>query len=323
MAGSSATALMTGKSGTPILRTMETRSVKYWHSRHRMAPCILLLTMLFCATATGEEAHSSLWESRDAGLQEYLELAVAELGLTKAVAGKRLAIALVDVSDPRAPRVASLNGDRMFYAASLPKLAILYGAMVEMERGVLQPDEPLWADLHRMIRKSDNGAATRVLRRVGRERLLEILQEGKPALYDPAHGGGLWVGKEYGPAPAYRRDPLAGLSHGATAMQVARFYYLLENGRLVNSGLTARMKEILVAPGIHHKFVHHLRKLPDARLYRKSGTWRDFHADSLLVEEGELKYIMVALARDARGGEWLKRLAMPLRQAVLESRRQP
>ncbi len=38
---------------------------------------------------------------------------------------------------------------------------------------------------------------------------------------------GLCVGKEYGPAPAYRRDPLNNLSQGATALQTAHFYYLL------------------------------------------------------------------------------------------------
>ena len=41
---------------------------------------------------------------------------------------------------------------------------------------------------------------------------------------------GLWVGKPYGKAAAYRRDPVAHLSHGATAFQVARFYFMLDRG---------------------------------------------------------------------------------------------
>jgi beta-lactamase class A len=47
-------------------------------------------------------------------------------------------------------------------------------------------------------------------------------------LYDPRHYGGLWVGKDYAKSGLWRRDPLHNLSHGATAMQVARFYYLLK-----------------------------------------------------------------------------------------------
>ena len=37
-------------------------------------------------------------------------------------------------------------------------------------------------------------------------------------------------------------------------------------------------------PGIDHKFVRTLKRLaPEAELYRKSGSWRDWHADSVLV----------------------------------------
>ena len=67
--------------------------------------------------------------------------------------------------------------------------------------------------------------------------------------------GGLWVGKEYGKSPAYQRDPLHNISHGATALQTARFYYLLETGRLVGPKLSREMKRMLGKPGIEHKFV--------------------------------------------------------------------
>jgi beta-lactamase class A len=116
------------------------------------------------------------------------------------------------------------------------------------------------------------------------------------------------VGKSYGKAPAFERDPLHHISQGATPMQVARFYYLLETDRLVNPRLTAEMKEVMSKPGIHHKFVKGLagRK---ATIYRKSGTWHQWHADSMLVETPRGRYILVALADDPHGGQWMVRLA--------------
>ncbi len=47
---------------------------------------------------------------------------------------------------------------------------------------------------------------------------------------------------------------------------------------------------------------------PDIQMYRKSGTWRDWHADSALIEHGGHRYIAVALAHDPKGGEWLKNI---------------
>jgi len=38
----------------------------------------------------------------------------------------------------------------------------------------------------------------------------------------------VWVGKDYAEQGTYQRDSLYNLSHGATVMQVVRFYYLLD-----------------------------------------------------------------------------------------------
>ena len=252
----------------------------------------------------------------DPPLQAGLEKVIARLGLDRAVAHRSLAVALVDLSTAGAPRLAMLNGDAMMYAASLPKIAILLGAFVQAERGRLVLDEPTLASLNRTIRDSSNSDASVMLAKVGEEALLEILTSPRYRFYDPATGGGLWVGKAYGKAPAYRRDPLEGLSHGATAYQVARFYFLLDRGELVSPEHTRQMKAALADPGIRHKFVKGLESRPDARLYRKSGTWRQFHSDSALVEGLRGRYILVGIAEDQRGGEWLERIASPLHDLV-------
>jgi beta-lactamase class A len=170
-----------------------------------------------------------------------------------------------------------------------------------------------------MIRYSDNNAATRVLDLVGRDKLLDILQSLRFKLYTREHDGGLWVGKDYARKGAYQRDPLHNLSHGASVMQVARFYYLLDTNRLVNPELTEQMKEILSKPAISHKFVKGLEDVPDAVLFRKSGTWKNYHADSALVEFGSSKYILVGLVKNKQGGRWLTELALPLHKLIVDT----
>jgi len=262
----------------------------------------------------------SLWKSFDSSLQRQLNNTLTKLGLDKAVKDKKLSISLVDITRLNKPRVAAVNGDEMLYAASLPKIAILLGAFVEIEQGEMKLDTDTRESLTRMIRVSSNADATRMLNRVGKKRLLGILQSRKFDLYDPKVNGGLWVGKEYGKSAAYQRDPLHNLSHGATAMQTARFYYMLETGKLVGPRLTREMKSMLGNPGIHHKFVKGLADYPDAKIYRKSGSWRQWHADSAIVEAQGHKYIIVALAESPNGGAWLSRLIQPIHQFMVPTR---
>ena len=281
----------------------------------RRAWLVLSLAALAGAAAADEPADGTTSREirafADAGLQSGLRQVVERLGLGPAVERRHLALALVDVTDA-APRLAMLNGDQMMYAASLPKIAILLGAFVQAERGRLVIDEPLLGEMSRMIRLSSNRDASAVLARVGEAALVDILTSPRYHFYDARAGGGLWVGKAYGPAAAYLRDPVSHLSHGATAYQVARFYYMLDRGLLLSPELTRQMKAVLADPGIHHKFVKGLESRPEVRLFRKSGTWRQFHSDSALVEGPNRRYVLVGLADQEEGGEWLVRLALPV-----------
>lgn len=263
---------------------------------------------------------SSLRESYDPDLLSSMQYEFDRLGLGPALAAEKLCVALVDITQMDAPRVAEINGDTMMYAASLPKIAILLGAIVEIERGRLRLDDDTRAAMTRMIRVSSNQDATIMLNRIGKRRVNAILQSDRFRLYDPLVNGGLWVGKEYAQGVAFERDPLHHLSHGATAMQTARFYYMLENGELANPKLTREMKRMLGNPGIQHKFVRGLAGRPGVRIYRKSGSWQHWHADSALVEAQGHKYILVALADDPRGGEWLAALAPKMHDLIVPSR---
>ena len=278
--------------------------------------CLVLVAVL-PAWAGSDSRFPLLWDRNDPVLQQQLESILAKLKLSRAAKRKKLAVVLVDVTDLDEPRVAAVNGDHMIYAASIPKLAILLGAFVEVREGNLKLDAETRESLTRMIRFSSNVDATRMLNRIGKKRLLEILQSEEFELYDPEVNGGLWVGKEYGKSAAYERDPLHNLSHGATAMQVARFYYLLETRRVVGERLSVVMKSMLGDPGIKHKFVKGLEAYPDAEIYRKSGSWKRWHGDSAIVEVGELKYIVVGLAEDRKGGDWLSRMIKPIHELML------
>jgi beta-lactamase class A len=262
-----------------------------------------------------------LWDFADTKLQEEVEAALARLGLADEAASHRLAVALIDLSDLDEPRVAAVNGDEMMYAASLPKIAILLGAFEKIAQGKLALDPETDLLMRRMIRESSNEASTELLARVGKDYLARVLLSPRYRLYDPRHNGGLWVGKDYAQAGLWKRDPLHNLSHGATAMQVARFYYLLETGNLVTPEHSLQMKEILSKTELTHKFVAALRKIrPDATLFRKSGSWGTFHSDSALVERRGRSYIAVALSNDDHGKEWLERIIVALDGIIFRKR---
>jgi beta-lactamase class A len=257
-----------------------------------------------------------LLNSTDQSLQIQMESIVRSQGLWRNVQKGELSLLLAIVTDPENPRVAELNSHKMMYAASLPKIAILFGAAFALDEGRLQLTDALHDDMINMIRYSCNDCATRVLELVGKDELIELLQSPEYDFYDADGEGGLWVGKAYDPSPAYRRDPLYNLSHGATAFQVARFYYRLQVGTLVSPQFTDLMLEALSKPGIQHKFVKGLNRIGGLDVLRKSGTWRNFHADSALVRSRDETYIIVGLANNQRGGEWLAELAEPLNNLV-------
>jgi beta-lactamase class A len=253
----------------------------------------------------------------DAELQRRVEGVLGSLGLGDAVRAGQVSVALVDVTRVDAPRVAAVNGDQMMYAASLPKIAVLLGAFEKIAQGRMPYDAETERTLERMIRESSNSAATEMMQRVGKEYIAHVLLSPRYRLYDPAHNGGLWVGKDYARAGVWRRDPLHNLSHGATALQVARFFYLLQTGNLVTPEYSREMKRILAEPALEHKFVRALHRVnPGAALFRKSGTWGTYHSDSVLVERDGRAYIAVALANGSRGEAWLGEIIVELDRLI-------
>lgn len=234
---------------------------------------------------------------------------------------KKMSVGLVDLRDTSAVEFAGINPNVMMYAASLPKIAILLAAMDAFDKGDLIEKQEYRDDLRLMIARSDNAASTRMIDRLGYNRINNLLMNPKYELYDKSQGGGLWVGKRYAKTGLRVPEPMKGISHAATAEQVCRYYYMLAFGQLVNYDRSKQMLSIMSKPELHHKFVNTLDKVaPDADVYRKSGTWKNYNTDSMLVwSQTWRKYILVALIDDP-AGEAMCRELVTIAEKVLRER---
>lgn len=273
-----------------------------------------------------KESYVELEQTRSAYLQSLLENEIsANEEWSQLVEQKKMAVSLVDLRDPCDVKFASINGDHMMYAASLPKIAVLLTAMEMIDKGKLTLTPDVDNDMRIMIAKSNNGATTRMIERIGFDAIAKTLRSDKYRLYNKQKGGGLWVGKKYAASGKKNPDPLKGLSHAATADQVARFYTMLAYGKLVNTEASEEMLTYMGNPELHHKFVNTLEKLSDdLNIYRKSGSWRNYHSDSALVfgDDGR-KYILVALIEDPSGGQICKQLVYSAERALGINKSQP
>lgn len=256
----------------------------------------------------------------DKNLQKNLENEIkANPQWKRLISQKKMSVGVVDLSDVNHVKYASINGNNMMYAASLPKIAILLTAMDAIEKGELKETPTIKSDLRLMISKSDNQASTRMIDRLGYKKIESVMTDPKYMFYDENHGGGLWVGKRYASGGNTNREPLKNLSHAATVNQVCRYYYLLAHGKLVNEKRSKEMLQIMGNPDLHHKFVSAIEKIaPNAELFRKSGSWKTYHSDSILVwgNDPGRRYILVALIDDSNGEQIIRNLVKPIEKIL-------
>ncbi|UOB17042.1 class A beta-lactamase-related serine hydrolase [Abyssalbus ytuae] len=254
----------------------------------------------------------------NSSLQSFLELEINKNPQwKKLIDNRKMSVGIVDLSDITNPRFANINGNHMMYAASLPKIAVLLAVTDALEKKEIKETEEVKKDMRLMISKSNNQATTRLIDLVGYKKIESVVRDPKYKLYEETEGGGLWVGKRYAAGGATNREPLKNLSHAATANQVCRFYYMLFNKKLVSAERSNQMLDIMKDPELHHKFVNTLEKIaPGAKLFRKSGSWKSWHSDSVLVLGKKRKYILVALIEDSKGEQIIRDLVVPVEKAI-------
>ncbi len=206
-------------------------------------------------------------------------------------------------------RLAMVRPDRIDYAASVPKIAILLAWFQLHPESSTGLDPATRHELGLMIKVSDNALAAKYSQLLGLKNIQGVLDSY--GLYDAAHGGGLWMGKHYGKGTERYPDPVGGHSHAATVRQLLRYYLLLEQGRLISPAASAAMREIFASPDIAHvqdKFVQGMAGR-DAQVLRKAGWWEDWFLDTAVVTGSGRHYIVAAMTRHPKGNDYLVEFA--------------
>jgi beta-lactamase class A len=268
--------------------------------------CIALTLMLAACTSTRPSFTLDYDTPVDAELQRRVEEIDARLRARHGMTGEQTAVGVLDL---RRPRVAMIHPDRIEYAASVPKIGILLAYFSLHPEAAASLDKETAHELGLMVKASSNEMAAKHSRAMGLQQIQQVLNAN--GFYDAQRGGGLWVGKHYGPNSERIGDPVADHSHAATVRQLLRFYWLLDTGRLVSADASKKMREIFLSPAIphdDHKFVRALAGR-DVTLLRKWGSWQEWLHDTALVEGPNRRYVLVALTHHAAGDTYLEELA--------------
>jgi beta-lactamase class A len=270
---------------------------------------------LSCTTTTAPQPFTLDYDTRvDVALQRQLEEIDARLREKHGMTTEQSAVGLLDL---RRPRVAMIHPDRIEYAASVPKIGILLAYFALHPEAATTLDAETEHELGLMVKASSNEMAAKHSRAMGLREIQEVLNAH--GFYDATRGGGLWVGKHYGPNSERIGDPVADHSHAATVRQLLRFYWLLDQERLLSPAASRKMRALFLSPDIphdDHKFVRALAGR-DVVILRKWGSWQDYLHDTALIEGPDRKYVLVALTRHAAGDTYLEDLARAVDDVML------
>lgn len=288
----------------------------------RYAAALLAMASLSCTTAAPRAPEIVLgWDTKPApGLQREVEGIDARLRERPGMVAGQTAVGVLDL---RTGRLAMIDPDRVEYAASLAKVGILFAWFQLHPEAATGMDAETRHELGLMIRSSSNEMATKYSRAMGLHEIQNALNAA--GFYHASRGGGIWVGKHYGPNSERIGDPVGDHSHAVTVRQLLRFYLLLEQGKLISPAASKAMLKIFALPDIPHddaKFVHALAGR-ELTILRKLGTWRTWLHDSAIVSGPGRHYILVGLTNHERGDEYLEALAVAVDDLMIVSGDRP
>ena len=268
---------------------------------------LFILTALLCGCRTITAPFEMNYDTpTDPNLQRKLERIDALVRAEFGIAPEQTDVGVLDLRDHR---LAMIHPDQIEYAASVAKVGILLAWFQKHPEAATQLDPQTQHELGLMIKASSNEMATKFSRQLGLREIQQVLNDQR--FYDASHGGGIWVGKHYGANSERIGDPVANHSHAVTVRQLIRFYYLLDQRKLVSPAASEKMLEIFRSPDIphdDHKFVHGLAGR-NLTILRKWGTYEDWLHDSAIIEGPHRRYILVALTHHPNGDQYLEELA--------------
>lgn len=274
--------------------------------RRLMTLAVLTLALASCRSSAVRELTLDYDTPVDPTLQRAVEKLDADLRERYGMTGEQAAVGVLDL---RRARVAMLHSDRIEYAASVPKVGILLAYFHLHPEATTSLDPETRHALGSMAKASSNETAARFSRQMGLREIQKVLDSY--GFYDAARGGGIWVGKHYGPNSERIGDPVADHSHAATVRQLLRFWLLLEQEKLVSPEASRAMREIFASPDIPHDDIKFVKALAerDLQIIRKWGSWQDWLHDSAVITGPGRHYILVGLTHHPRGDEYLVDLA--------------
>ncbi len=244
-------------------------------------------------------------------------------------------VAVIDLGDPGAPRLAHWHGDSPIYPASVVKFVYLMAAYAFQEEGRLRIDPALDSALESMIRVSSNRATQEVFarltgaepgpplppgsyaefrdRRLAVERWLKAL--GLPDLHtvNPTYdGGGDITGREQ--QFLSDRDVPGGLPSAGgeyvnrtamTASGTAKLLALLATDRALSPEDSEAVRRRMRRDSRQQR--HLAARIPGGaervgglETYAKSGTWGPIYADAGIVRHPSGRDLVVAVFTEAR-----------------------
>jgi beta-lactamase class A len=268
---------------------------------------LMTFTILSCSSTQPATPYTLDYDTPvDARLQKTLEAIDARLREMYGMTTEQTAVGVLDLKHHR---LAMIHPDRIEYAASIPKVGILLAWFQLHPEAATALDPQTRHELGLMAKASDNEMAAKFSRQLGLREIQDVLNSY--GFYDAQRGGGIWVGKHYGPNSERIGDPVADHSHAATVRQLLRFFLLLDQEKLVSPEASKTMRAIFASPDIPHDDIKFVKGLAgrDVQIIRKWGSWEDWLHDSATITGRNRRYILVALTKHPKGDEYLVDLA--------------
>ena len=280
-----------------------------------LAALVLVTTAPVTTTATTRPAIAIAFDTpTDAALQSTLDAIDVELRTQLAMTSDQTAVGIVDL---RTGHVAILRGDREEYAASLPKVGILLAYFTLHPDAATNLDPTVRHELGLMAKQSDNEVASKYSHALGLKPIEQVLLDD--GFYDAAHGGGIWIGKHYGKGDERIGSPVGDNSHAATVRMLLKYFVMLEQDQLVSPAASRTMRELFRSPELSPSdnfFVAALKDRPGVELYRKWGLWQDWHHDAAVITGPGRHYVLAAMTKHPKGGDYLAQLATRVDDAM-------